>query len=203
MRTKIVAAALAGTVGLAGAALLAPGVASAQPGTGHSAGDRVSALKEVLTALVADGTLNQTQADKVAKKLVDTRAETRGKDRPGHPGRGHGPGGNKGGPRGAKLPPAAVAAALGIEVGELRAEQRAGKTIAQIAQEKGLSPQALLDTLVAAAETRLADEVASGELTQTEADERRAGLAERIGKAVDQPGRVPGHRGPGTKGPAD
>lgn len=199
MRTKIVAAALAATVGLAGAALLAPGIASAQPGTGHSAGERVSALKEVLTALVADGTLNQAQADKVAKKLADTRA----KDRPGHPGRGHGPGGNKGGPRGAKLPPAAVAAALGIEVGELRAEQRAGKSIAQIAQEKGLSRQSLLDTLIAAAETRLADEVASGELTQAEADERRAGLAERIGKAVDQPGRLPGHRGPGTKGPAD
>jgi hypothetical protein len=191
MRSKIAAVALAGTVGLTGVVLFVPGVASAQeqPGQVTGIGERMGALKEALKSLVNDGTLNQEQADKVAEAVARERAE-----RPG-PGRGHGPGGKRGAD-GMKLAPAAVGEALGMEVGELQAEQRAGKTLAQIGEDKGISRETLLERLVSAADSRLAEKVTEGQLTQEQADERKAGLAERIGALIDRAGGGPGGKGP-------
>jgi ribosomal protein L19E len=202
MRSKIAAVVLAGAVGLTGVALFVPGVASAQeqPGQATGIGERMGALKQALKSLVADGTLNQEQADKVAAAVARERAERPGPGR-GH-GRGHGPGGKRGAD-GVKLAPAAVAEALGIEVGELRAEQRAGKTLAQIAEDKAISRETLSERLVSAAESRLAEKVGEGELTQEQADERRAGLAERIGVLIDRTGGGPGGKGPRGRGPVD
>ncbi len=202
MRRKIAAVALAGTVGLTGVALFVPGVASAQeqPGQATGIGERMGAVKQALKSLVTDGTLNQEQADKVAEAVAKERAARPGPGR-GH-GRGHGPGGKRGAV-GVKLAPAAVAEALGLEVGELRAEQRDGKTLARIAEGKGIPRDALLARLVTAAESRLAEEVTEGELTQEQADERKAGLAERIGALIDRAGGGPGAKGPKGRGPVD
>ncbi|MGI8537431.1 MAG: hypothetical protein ACR2K2_13305 [Mycobacteriales bacterium] len=190
MRKTIVAVTLAGTLGLTGAALLTPGIASAQGDENSSSGvsGRVEALKNALQGLVTDGTLDQAQADKVADALA--------KERRG-PGRHRGPGREKKGSQGVKLLPAAIATAIGIEVDELRAEHQAGKTLTQIAEANGVSREVLVQRLVAAVRSQLAEAVAAGRLTQEQADERAAGLQERIGQRVDRAGQEPGARRPG------
>ena len=77
---------------------------------------------------------------------------------------------------------------------ELRAERQAGKTLAQIAEAEGLSRDTLVDRLVATAETELAEKVTAGRLSQAEADERKAGLKERVEGLVDRPARERGPR---------
>jgi len=189
MRKKIVAVTLAGTLGLTGAALPGPGMASAQSeqaGTA-AAGGRLQALKDALQGLVTDGTINQSQADKVASTLAE-ELPRRGLGGPGDGGPGR---------RGAHLAPAKIAAALEISVEELRTEHRAGKTLAQIAEAKGLSRDTLVDRLVVAAEAELAEKVTAGRLSQAEADERKAGLKERVEGLVDRPAQ---ERGLWTRG---
>ncbi len=60
----------------------------------------------------------------------------------------------------------ALADTLGLTVDELDAEVNSGKTIAQIAEEKGISRADLVATLEAAHEDSLAQAVADGILTQ-------------------------------------
>ncbi len=189
MRKKIVAVTLAGTLGLSGAALLVPGIATAQSeqGAASGVGDRLQAFKDALAGLVKDGTIDQAQADKVATTLA-AELPRRGPGGPGH----RGPDG-----RGGHLAPTEIAAALGITVEELRTQHQAGKTLVQIAETKGLSRDTLVDRLVVAAEAELAEKVSSGRVTQAEADERKAGLKERIERRVDRPARERGdHRPP-------
>lgn len=185
MRKKIVAVTLAGTLGLTGAVLLGPGMASAQSeqaGTA-AAGARLQALKDALQGLVTDGTINQSQADKVASTLAE-ELPRRGRGGPGR--------------RGAHLAPTEIAAALEMSVAELRAERQAGKTLTQIAEAKGLSRDTLVDRLVAAAGTELAEKVTARRLSQAEADERKAGLKERVEGLVDRPAHERGPRRPAS-----
>jgi len=187
MRKKTATALLvAGLItGGGGAALVAPGAAlAAESSTSSSATDRaaarLSAIKGALTGLVTDGTLTQDQADEVATTLAESDL-------------GHGHGGRH---RGGHVSTEATAAVLGITVEELRTAQEAGQTLAQIAEANGVSRADLVDGLVAAAQEELAEEVTEGDLTQAEADEKSASLAERIEEQVDRVGHD-GHHGRG------
>lgn len=77
MRKQIVTLALAGSLGLTGAALLTPSLASAQtPGPSTSAvSERLTALKDALSGLVTDKTLTQAQADEAATTLTERVTE--------------------------------------------------------------------------------------------------------------------------------
>ena len=178
MRKTLVTLALAGTLGLTGVALVAPSSALAQAGP---AGERVTALKQALQGLVTDGTITSAQAERVATTLAD--------ELPGH--------GHRGGI--GRLARAEVAEALGITVEELRTQRQAGRTLAQIAADEGITKDTLISRLVAAAEQRLAAEVSAGRLTQAQADAREATLRDRITERVDstRPEHRPGHRGHG------
>jgi hypothetical protein len=190
MRHTLVTVALAGSLGLTGAVLLSPSLASAATGTPVSGvGDRVAAIRKALEGLVSDKTLTPAQADKVAGTLSQQLP-------PGGPG-GFGPGRHRGGHGGAGLRPDAVAQALGITVDQLRTAQESGKTLTQIAVSKGISKTALVDKLVAAAKADLAAEVKAGRLTQAQADARSTDLTARITARVDRVGR----RGGGPGGP--
>ena len=183
MRTKLTTFALAGAVGLTavtGAALLAPAVSYAATGDSTALQSRVSSITQALGGLVGDGTLTQAQADRVASTLAEARPE----------GLGHrGPGG-----RGLHLE--AAAEALGVPVEELRTAAEAGRSLADVAQEKGVSTDALVDALVKAQQDHLAAAVSSGRLTQAEADEKAADLQARITERLDDPIRARGgHRG--------
>ena len=194
MRKSIVAVVAAGTLGvsglfLAGPALAAVGASSAAT-TAAAPADRI---KDALSGLVADKTLTQAQADKVASTL---QAADLGRGGHGGPG-GGGPGG------GADL--AAAATALGMTEADLRTAVQSGKTLAAIAKEKNVSVDTLIAALVKAEKERIAKEVTDGHLTQAQADERVADLTKRITERVNQtrPTGDKGKRGGGRGGPGD
>lgn len=147
-------------------------------------------VRQALDELVADGTITAEQADAVATKLADSRPE-RG---PGGPGRGrHG--------KGPGLE--AAATALGIEPSELMQQLRDGKTIAQVAAERGVDVQTVIDAMVAELSTHLDEKVAAGDLTQEEADARKAEATERISEMVNNAMPAGGPMGRGGKGHHD
>jgi hypothetical protein len=178
MRKQMISLALASGLGLGGAVLAVPGIATAadtatSTATGGLA-DRVAHLKQALAGLVTNGTITQTQADKVASSLAAQAPPFRG------PGRG-GPGG-----RGGRVAPETVAGILGITVDQLRTAEVSGQNLTQIAATKGISKADLVSKLVAAAKTKLAAEVTGGRLTQAQSDQISNDLATRIGDMVDR-----------------
>jgi len=119
----------------------------------------------------------------------------------------HGPGGH-GGPdghgRGAGLE--AAAKALGITEDALKTELKDGKTLAEVAKEKGVDKQKVIDALVAEAKARSAAAVKAGKITQAQADEHVKNATERITKMVDEgfpKGGRGGRGGPGGPGDHD
>src|SRR3954454_21105022 len=86
---------------------------------------------------------------------------------------GHGP---RGGPHGGRLDATVAATAIGISEADLRTALESGQSLAEVATAHGVDPQKVIDALVADAQTHLAADVASGRITQAEADERGADL---------------------------
>jgi hypothetical protein len=119
---------------------------------------------------VADNTISQAQADAVIAALEAAR--------PAKGRHGHGPGGKgfRGGP--GRLD--AAATAIGITVDELRTALRDGKSLADVAKDKGVDPEKVVSALVAELKAHLDQEVASGRRTQAEVDQKLAGATERI-----------------------
>ena len=199
MRTKrstIVAAAVtAALAGGAGAALVLPAAAGAQTSTttpGTTAQTRANRHADVLKGLVSGGTLTQAQADAVQKALDAARPAG---------GMGRGPGGKGGiGRMGNHL--AAAATALGMTQTDLQTQLQAGKTLAQIAQTKGVAVQKVIDALVADEQSELAAAVKAGQLTQAQADQMKTNLTQRITDMVNgtRPSGGPGGMGMGHGG---
>jgi len=150
------------------------------PGMPGRPGGKSIDFTAVLKPLVDDGTLTQDQADKVIEALEAAAPQG---------GRGM-----------ARLE--TVAEVLGITADEVRTAVQGGQTIADLAKAKGSTAQTVIDALVAEVERHFADEVASGEHTQEEADARIAEATTRITEFVNNTqsamadGRGPGH-GPG------
>lgn len=139
-------------------------------------------LRDLLQQLVDDGTLDDAQAEAVVELLIENRPE-----RPG-PGGPEGPGGRH---RGPGFDGEVVAGLLGIEVGDLRTELRAGNSIADIATANDVDPQTVIDALLAEAEAHIDQMVDNGRLTPDEAAARLEQIAERIAAGVngERPGR--------------
>jgi len=131
-------------------------------------------LEAALDALVADGTITQAQEDAILaglKAQMPTVGDGEfpgmggmpGRDGMGGPGMGrggmgHGPFGGPGmGGRGAGLD--AAATALGITTDELKTELQDGKTIADVATEKGVDVQKVIDAIVAAETANITERV--------------------------------------------
>jgi hypothetical protein len=217
--TKLVTLAAVGALTLGGAALAGTALAATDDGTppptpppSHAAPAprpddataRTERIKQALAGLVADKTLTQAQADKVASTLAASGVG------PGHRGPGH-----PGGPRGLARPDGAAlgaaAKALGMSESDLLTQLRSGKSLAAVAKDKGVDVQKVVDALVAEAKQRLAEAVKNGRLTQAQADQRLKDLTARITAKVnatrpDGPGRfgrfAPGGRGPQSGTPA-
>jgi hypothetical protein len=141
---------------------------------GKTAAGLVDALvadaKAGLDALVAAGWLTQARADKAVERMKAdlTRLVNEGPKAP------------KGGP----LDPAATY--LGMTMAELHTALRSGKSLAEIATDKGKTVDGLVAALVADAKERLADAVADEKLTQAQADKLLAGLTERVTAMVNR-----------------
>jgi uncharacterized protein (DUF433 family) len=101
--------------------------------------------------------------------------------------------------------PIGVAAeTIGIEPGELLVALRDGRTIAEVAEEHGVAPEAVIDAIVASQREMLDAAVESGRLTREQADAIAEDLEERATELVND--RLPmlppwGH--PGAWGFAD
>jgi hypothetical protein len=79
----------------------------------------------------------------------------------------------------------AAAEAIGISVDELRDALADGSSIAEVAEANDVDPQTVIDALVADANERIDEAVANGRITEDEAAERRAELAERVADLVN------------------
>jgi hypothetical protein len=189
--------------GAIGATLMTPTISSADSsssstgsttaanGSGSDEAKPGAWVDDVFEKLVSDGTITQAQADKVQAALEAARPEG-------------GPGG-PGGPRGRGPGLDAAAEALGIDASELRTDLQSGKTLADVAKDKGVDVQTVIDALVAEMQSHLADAVSSGRLTQAQADEMKANATERAtaivnGERPDGPPPGMGFGGPGGPG---
>ena len=88
--------------------------------------------------------------------------------------------------------------ALGVGEDVLQAAREAGQSIADVAADQGVAVETVVDAIVASKTAHIQEHVAAGDLTQEEANERIAGLAERV---TDRVNATPGERGDGERGP--
>jgi hypothetical protein len=79
----------------------------------------------------------------------------------------------------------AMAETIGIEVDELRAALEEGQTPAEVAEANGVSREYLVAALVEEINTHLDEAVENGDLTEVEADERRAEVEDHANDIVD------------------
>lgn len=145
------------------------------------------ALKNRVDAAVQDGRLTEEQAARLKERIEAGGAPMFGL--------GPGPGFRKHhahGPFHAKFE--AAAEYLGMTRQELRRAVESGKTLAQIAKDRGKSVDGLVDALMAGAEQKLDRAVETGRLTEAEKQEMLSGLRERLTDVVN--GRFPMHPGP-------
>lgn len=189
MNKKLVSISLGAglVVGSAAGLIAVPAISGAQSTSSTTAAATAPAdrpdpsvrLNETLKPLVDAGTITQAQADAVIAALKA--------DMPEHGDRG--PGG-KGGP-GMDV----AAQALGMTADELHTALDGGQTLAQVASDKGVNVQVVIDALVASATNHINEEVTSGEITQAEADQKLADLTQRVTDRVNNPRPEGGPRG--------
>jgi hypothetical protein len=168
---------------------------------------RGAAEKTALDKLVTDGTITQAQEDAVIKALEAARPTGGpGVGGPGVGGPGGGPGGGRRGGPGGGMQFDVAAKTIGVTADELRTAVQGGQTVAAVATSKGVTPQAVIDALVAEVKTREAAQVTAGKQTQAEADAKITEATTRITTWVNSTpataadGHGPGKGGPGTNG---
>jgi len=142
-------------------------------------------ISDALQGLVDDGTLTEEQRQAV----MDVLAEARPDGRNHHP-REHGAGGP-----GLE----AAADALGMTQDELRAAVGPDTSLADVATERSVDVQTVIDAIVAARRAEIAEKVADGSLPQAQADELLESLEERVTAFVN--GERPPHEGKGRHAP--
>jgi len=196
--------ALAGTAGVGGLAVaalnpLGAAGAASNPSTTTVVGDQAApqdgqrgprdghgpqqVLKDVLDALVKDGTLTQAQADKVTSsveaKVKEQRAEHDA---------------NRDARRQEFL--AVAAKALGISTTDLEAQLKGGATLADVAKANNVDPGKVVDALVAKMNAKVDAAVADGTITAEQGEQRKARTKERVTEMVND---GPRHGGPGGR----
>lgn len=129
-------------------------------------------VQKVIDALVA---LENNEALDRITQLVNN---------PGMPKPGRGDHGMHGRMRGQFISDSVVAL-LKLSKDEIRTQLQSGKTLADIAKAQGVSVDKLIETIVADFKAHLDEEVASGEHTQAEADQKLAEFTSRITDIVN------------------
>ena len=137
------------------------------------------ALKNRVDAAVEDGRLTEEQGGELKERIDAGEVPFFGV---GHSFHKH-----FHGPFHAKLE--AAAEYLGMTQAQLEDALEDGKTLAQVAKDKGKAVDGLVDALVEGAEQKLQDAVEAGRLTEAEKSEMLDGLRDRITDLVN--GRFP------------
>jgi uncharacterized protein YidB (DUF937 family) len=159
-------------------------------------------VQTVIDAMVADATahidqsvqngdLTADQANERKSNLQEriTKLVNEGKPK-GEGRRGHGP----------KLD--AAAKALGVSTDDLRGQLQDGKTIAQVADDRNVDKQKVIDAMVADATDHIDQAVKDGKLTADQANERKSGLKDRITTLVNEGKPKDRDGGPGGPPPS-
>jgi polyhydroxyalkanoate synthesis regulator phasin len=131
-----------------------------------------TARGQTLDEAVTEGWLTQDQADRMRERVEEGFG-------PGMGGMFHG------GPRGGMFGPgdsfiSVAAEELGMTVQDLVAELQDGKTLANVADEKSVDPQVIVDAFVAQHTERLNEAVAEGRITQEQADSMTQQMTEEV-----------------------
>jgi hypothetical protein len=87
----------------------------------------------------------------------------------------------------------ALADKLGIQASDLVSQLQGGKSVADVAKDKGVSEQTLIDLLQAPMVDMMKVRVQYGYLTQDQADQAQKYMAERIKTQLEQKGFVGGY----------
>jgi lambda repressor-like predicted transcriptional regulator len=143
--------------------------------------------RDALAQAVANGRLTQEQADSMLAEMQENIIEHL--NQPGLP-MGGGPAGQmmRAERMGWQLHGQLdlVAQALGMAPEDLTAELQGGKSVAQVAEEKGVALDTIVEALLAPRREAMAQAVADGELTQAEADARLVQMRENITARLQQ-----------------
>ena len=133
---------------------------------------------QLIDEAVAAGKLTPAQADQMKQRLAEGKGF--GKGFPGA--------GRHGGPKGPGLGVdvfGEVAGLMGMQPRDMMQELRAGKSLAQIAQEHNVSLDTLKTNLIALAKTHLDQAAADGKFTAEQASAMQAKLAEHIDRILN------------------
>jgi polyhydroxyalkanoate synthesis regulator phasin len=167
----------------------------------------LAAQQQVVDEALAEGALTEEQAERMQERFekgLGPRAWDRGFMRPPMDKCPRGlrrDGGFMG--RGGMSIAGAVTELLDLTPRELLAELQEGKTLAEVAEEKGVDRQDILDTVQEQIEETLAKAVDNGRLTQEQADEMLQRAMDKAEEQLDStwegrfPGRFPKDRRPG------
>jgi len=167
---------------LTGAGLVGAGLLVAGPLTALAQDDD-GWFADALDELVADGTIDQSQADAVSDAIAEARPERDGRFEGGH---GPGWSGHHRGGAGLLMALDEASEAIGIDDDDLRDALRDGSTIAEVAEQEGVDVQTVIDAMVAEVSERLDDAVADGRIDAAEAEEHLADARERITELVNE-----------------
>jgi len=149
------------------------------------------AEQQVVDQAVSEGLLTEEQAEQLQSRL-DRASAGAGLGRAfGKMDRG------LGGVSGVSLRSVA-ADKLGMELADLLAELENGKTIAALAEEKGVDAQAIVDAYLAQVKEKLNEKVAAGDLTQAQADTQLEQATTRATEKLDSTWQ--GHESGGRHG---
>lgn len=168
-RTGLVSAALAG-----GALVVVPTVAGAQeddstaPDAAAEVAPETTRWQAFLDSLVEEGIITTEQADTIVERFEERRTEAREARelrREEHR--------------------AIVSEVLGLDEEALQAAREDGQTLADLAEQQGVSIDTLVDALVEPKLERLDEQVEAGELTEEEAAERAVRIEERVTARVN------------------
>ena len=136
----------------------------------------VAAMTERLNQAIADGKLTPEEAAEKAagiperaNQIVDTIPERKDKE--------HRP------KRGAFI--GEVLLEVGLDPVSVKEGFANGQTLGDTAEANGISPESIIDAIVAAMTERLNQAIADGKLTPEEAAEKAAGIPERANEIVD------------------
>lgn len=167
---------------------------------GVSSDQLTAAMKQaridVINQAVQAGRLTQERADRMIQAIQSGQKPGMGPNQQGQGQRGQGQGAQgQRGPGGPGMMGGGgqVASILGITQEELRAEFQAGKSLAQIAQEKGISRDTLKQKLLDARKAELDAAVQAGRLTAERRDQMMQRMTANIDRMLDM---KPGQRGP-------
>jgi len=155
--------------------------------------DLLAQVKTQMDGLVSDGKLTQEQADNIYTQ-TESNIDQIVSDTSGF---NFGPGFGERGPHGGVQVMDAAATVLGMSVDDLMTELKDGKSLADVAEAKGISVEKLTTDLLAQVKTQLDGLVSDGKLTQEQADNIYTQTESNIDPIVSDTLGLGGPCGPG------